>query len=97
MPTNHDRVARHLAKKHGVEYNQGKGADVKAPNIVIEVETAESLQKDGLSQLQGHRKPSYVAGTDEAAIDAALDATKGKTVGVMGPKGNIVKRSTRSR
>ena len=97
MPTKHDRVARHLAQKYGVEYNKGKGADVKAPNIAIEVETPESLKKDGLDQLQGHRKPSYVAMTEDADIDVALETTKGKKVGVMGPRGNIVKRSTRRR
>lgn len=53
--------------------------------------------RDGLRQLQGFRKPVYIAGADAEATQAALDATKGTTVGVMNPQGKILKRSTRRR
>ena len=95
MPTKHDQIATRLAGIHGTEYNTNKGADVKAQHIAIEVETAESLNKDGFRQLQGHSKPVYVAGVDTKAVNAALERAKGTTVGVMDPDGSIVKRSPR--
>ena len=94
MATKHDKVAKRLAKKKGVKYNQGKGPDIISDRCVIEVETANTV-RDGLRQLQGYTKPAYIAGVDEQAKQAALEATKGKTVGVMDPQGNIVKCSTR--
>lgn len=96
MPTKHDRTATRLAKREGVSYNRGKGADIKAPGRAIEVETAETV-KDGLRQLQGYRMPVYIAGDDEKATAAAVEVTEGKTAGVMDPNGRIVKPSTRRR
>ena len=92
----HDQTAERLAKKERADYNRGQGADIQTARRAIEVETADTAS-DGLRQLQGHRKPVYIAGADAAAIQAALEATKGTTVGVMDEKGNIVKRSTRKR
>ena len=96
MATKHDRIATRLAKREGVSYNRGKGADIQAPGRAIEVETAETV-KDGLRQLQGHRKSVYIAGADREATEAAVEATEGTTVGVMDPNGRIVKPSTRGR
>lgn len=96
MPSNHDRTAARLAKKNRTDYNRGQGPDVVNPRRAIEVETVESV-RDGLRQLQGFRKPVYIAGADAEATQAALDATKGTTVGVMNPQGKILKRSTRRR
>ena len=96
MTTKHDKTAKRLADKEGVDYNQGQGPDVNSRRRAIEVETAETAS-DGLRQLQGFMKPVYIAGADEEATDAALEATKGTTVGVMDSQGKIVKRSTRQR
>lgn len=96
MPTKHDRTAIRLAKREGVSYNRGRGADIQAPGRAIEVETAETV-KDGLRQLQGYRKPVYIAGTDREATEVAIEATEGTTVGVTDPNGLIVKPSTRGR
>ena len=52
---------------------------------------------DGIRQLQGFREPVYIAGVDDAAVQAALERTKETTVGVMDNQGKIVKRSTRKR
>jgi hypothetical protein len=92
----HDQTAERLARKEGTEYNRGQGADIQGRRRVIEVETAATA-RDGLRQLQGHRKPVYIAGADAAATQAALDATEGTTVGVMNERGQIVKRSKRKR
>ena len=96
MPSRHDQTASRLARKDGVRYNRGQGPDVVGPRRAIEVETVETAH-DGLRQLQGFRKPVYIAGADTEATRAALAATRNTTVGVMDPQGNIVKRSTRRR
>ena len=62
----------------------------------IEVETADSIH-DAMLQLQGFKKPVYIAGADPEATEAALEATEGATVGLMSHMGGIVKPSTRSR
>ena len=96
MGSRHDDTATRLADKDGVDYNRGKGADVIGPRRVIEVETAETA-RDGLRQLQGHRKPAYIAGVDAKAVAEALSATDGTTVGVMDSDGNIIRSSSRKR
>ena len=92
----HDQTAERLAKKEQTAYNRGPGADIKGGRRVIEVET-EATVRDALRQLRGYRKPVYVAGADEKATRAALDAAEGTTVGVMDPQGNIVKSSSRKK
>lgn len=92
----HDIAANRIAKKYGTEYNKGKGVDVNAPRAAVEVETAETV-KQGLTQLQGFRKPAYIAGPNQEAVKAALERTKGTTVGVMDSHGNILKSSSRKR
>lgn len=90
----HDEVANQLAKKSGVEYNRGKGPDVNSSAKAIEVETVNTV-REGLRQLQGFRKPVYIAGATKAAVEEALRHTAGTTVGVMDERGKILKRSTR--
>lgn len=92
----HRETARRIARKEGVEYNPGPGPDVLGKTRKIEVETSTTVA-DGIRQLQGYREPVYIAGADDKAVQAALDHTKGTTVGVMNNQGKIVKRSTRKR
>lgn len=92
----HDITANRIAKKLGTEYNKGKGPDIKKPNMVVEIETNQTV-KDGLRQLQGFRKSVYIAGSTQKALNGALKATKNTTVGVMDARGNIVKRSSRKK
>lgn len=97
MPSKkHDDVAKKIAKKYKVDYNQGQGADIQSSRAVVEVETSSTAQ-DGLRQLQGYRKPVYIAGADKQAIEKALEVTKGTTIGVMDQNGNIIKRSARKK
>lgn len=97
MSSKHDPTALYLARKFGADYNRGKGADIKTPDMAIEVETAASIKKDGLNQLQGFQKPCYIAAADSDAVEPAMEATDGTTVGVMDPNGNILKKSTRGK
>ncbi len=92
----HDQTAERLAKKEKTGYNRGQGADIQGRRRAIEVET-EATAGDGLRQLQGYEKPVYIAGADKKATAAALEATKGTSVGVMDEKGTIVKSSTRKK
>jgi len=92
----HDIAADRIARKLGTEYNRGKGPDIKKPNMVVEVETDQTV-KDGLRQLQGFRKSVYIAGSNQKALNVALKTTKNTTVGVMDAWGKIVKRSSRKK
>lgn len=94
MPTKHDETARKLARKKGTECNKGQGPDIVTPNQVIEVETADTVD-DAFRQLQGFRRPVYIAGVNREATEKALEGAQGTTVGVMKPSGRILKRSTR--
>ena len=88
----HDEIARRLAKKERTEYNEGKGPDIKGSRRTIEVATHESDLRDSKRQLQGFKKPRYLATTPKL-VPKALEITKGTKIGVMGPTGNIKKRA----
>ena len=90
----HKATANRLAHKHKTEYNQGQGPDIKTPKITIEVETPESVPDAG-RQLRGYQGPVYVAGTNQEAVDRALDRYEDSTIGVMDKQGKIIKRSSR--
>lgn len=90
----HRTTANRLANKYGTGYNTGKGADIKTSKIAVEVETPGTVN-GGIKQLQGHKKPVYIAGTNQKAVEKALTKTMGTTVGVMDNQGNIIKKSTR--
>jgi hypothetical protein len=92
----HKTAANRIAKKLGAEYNNGEGVDIKSKRATVEVETPESVG-DALGQLQGHRGPAYIAGTNKEAVAKAIEKTQGTTVGVMDNQGNIVKPSSRKK
>ncbi len=88
----HDKIASGLAKKKNVEYNKGQGPDIKTPRQVIEVAVSDSDLKDSKRQLQGFKKPRYIA-TESDKIAKALEVTENTSIGVMGPTGHIHKRA----
>ena len=92
----HDTAAKRIAGKYKGKYNKGKGADIKLPNIAIEVETEDTIN-DGPRQLQGHQGPVYIAGTSKRAVKKALERVENTTIGVMDKDGNIVKKSKRKK
>ncbi len=96
MARKHDIVSKRIAKKERTEYNRGQGPDVNTSTRAIEVES-EGTVSDGLRQLQGFRKPVYIAGSNPQASQKALEETEGTTVGVMNSQGKILKPSTRKR
>jgi hypothetical protein len=94
----HKATANRIAREHSAEYDgeDRTGVDIVTPNVAIEVET-QGRVSDGIRQLQGHRKPAYIAGTNKAVVEEALEKTTGTTIGVMDSQGRVVKRSTRRR
>ena len=93
----HKATVNRIIQRYGGEYNPEKGADVKIPFLgTVEVETDKTVSA-ALAQLQGYRGAVYVAGTNQEAVDKALELTKGTTIGVMDNKGDIIKQSTRRR
>ena len=92
----HKTTSNRIAKKFNTSYNNGKGVDIKSTQATVEVETPDTIG-DAPGQLRGHRGPAYIAGTNKAAVEKALETTKGTTIGVMDNQGNIVKKSTRKK
>lgn len=92
----HKTTANRLARKFKTDYNEGKGPDINTDKLVIEVETEDSVS-DASRQLQGFQKPVYVAGTNQKAVQKALEKYENTTIGVMDNQGKIIKRSTRKK
>jgi hypothetical protein len=91
----HDIIAERIARKEGSKYNNGKGADVKSSRRVIEVATHVGDLSDSIKQLQGYKKPRYLA-TSSKLIPIAINKTRDTKIGVMGPTGHIWKRAGRT-
>jgi hypothetical protein len=51
--TKHDRIAREIADKKGMEYHSDKGVDIRTPRQAIEVEVDAGKFKEGVRQLRG--------------------------------------------
>jgi hypothetical protein len=92
----HKTTANRIAEKYGVAYNDGEGVDIKSKRATIEVETAETIA-EAPKQLRGYRGPVYIAGTNQEAVEKALEVTQGTTIGVMDNQGKVLKRSTRKK
>lgn len=89
----HKITTNRIANKFGTT-SQTEGPDIKTTKITVEVESPGSM-KEGIRQLQGSKGPAYLAGTNQKAVQEALEATKNTTIGVMDNRGKILRRSTR--
>ncbi len=90
--TKHDRIAKEIAEKKGVEYHSDKGVDIRTSSQAIEVEVDANKLKEGVSQLQGTNKARYLAVPNEI-VKEAIDYTTDTGVGVMNEHGKIKKRA----
>ena len=90
--TKHDRIAKEIAEKKGVEYHSDKGVDIRTSSQAIEVEVGANKLKEGVSQLQGTNKARYLAVPNEL-VKEAIDYTTDTGVGVMNEHGKIKKRA----
>lgn len=93
MPSKkHDDIAKYLAKKFGTTYNKRKGPDINLSDKVIEVEPSTETIPDAIRQLQGFKKPRYIALPTEEIV-AAKERLRNTKIGIMDEKGNIHKRA----
>ena len=92
----HKITANRIAKKLNAEYNSSEGPDIVTNKLVVEVESADTMP-DAVRQLRGFRKPVYIAGPNQEAVEKALEATEGTTVGVMDNQGKIIRKSTETK
>jgi len=91
--TKHDKIAKEIAEKKGIDYHSDKGIDIKTPTQAIEVEVDSGKLKEGVRQLQGTNKIRYLAVPNELVKDA-IEYTKDSGVGVMNEHGKIKKRGS---
>ena len=89
----HTATGRRIAKRYKATYNEGDGIDIHADGIMIEVETTATIE-EGVQRLTKHQGRVFVAVTNKEGIAEALRLTQGTSVGVMDPRGNIVKESS---
>ena len=90
--TQHDRIARRVARLHGGKYARAKGADIIAPRLIGEVEVQSGKLGEGIRQLRGYKKPRYLVVPDEL-VPKAVSRTKDLKVGIMDQHGRIGKKA----
>lgn len=88
----HTATANRIAKRYQAVYNDGDGIDIACDHMLIEVETTATIA-EGVARLNGRSERAYVAVTNKEGVAEALRLTQGTSVGVMDPRGNIVKES----
>jgi hypothetical protein len=88
----HTAVANRIANRYNTQWRREEHPDILTAEFAVEVETTATLAEglERLSQLEG---PTYVAVTNQEALRDAMRLTQGTPVGVMDPKGNILKKS----
>lgn len=89
----HTATANRIAKRYGGVYNDGDGIDIQTDELTVEVETTATV-RDGIKRLMKIPGPVYVAVTNKEGLLEALRYAHDSRVGVMDPKGNVVKEST---
>lgn len=88
----HATTVNRILKRYGGKFNVYAGPDILAQDMVIEVETPATLRR-GVRELKKFPGPSYLAVTNKEAIEDALRLTHGTHIGVMDPRGEIIKRA----
>jgi hypothetical protein len=92
----HTATLRRLAERYGVPEGQTHdlaGSDPAGRDLIIEVETLATLA-DGVRKLE--RSPArrrFVAMTNQESVRDALLLTKPTEIGVMDPRGDVVKEA----
>lgn len=88
----HTATAHRIAKRYAATYNASDGTDITGDNLLIEVETTATIA-EGVERLKSRSGRVYVAVTNKEGVAEALRLTLGTNVGVMDPRGNIVRES----
>lgn len=88
----HTATVNRIARRYNLKFNEGDGVDFQTDEIAIDVETTATLD-DGLERLLQISGPAYLAVTNMEAVQEAIRQTQDTPIGVMDPKGNIIKEA----
>jgi hypothetical protein len=86
----HTATLRRLSQRYGVA--AGDSFDLAGSDLIIEVETAATVA-DGVRKLQLAAGRRFVAMTNQESIREALLLTTATPIGVMNPRGDVVKEA----
>jgi prophage tail gpP-like protein len=89
----HTATANRIAKLYGTSFqSEADKPDIQTELYTIEVETTATLA-DAIQRLSGVKGKVYVAATNKEGVLDALNLVGGTKVGVMDPRGNILRES----
>jgi hypothetical protein len=88
----HTATLHRLATRYGVQ--AGPSFDLSGDGLIIEVETAATVA-EGVRKLQQAAGRRFVAMTNQESIHDALLLTRATEIGVMNPRGDVVKEAGR--
>lgn len=94
----HTATAKRIAKRYGLVFTRAAddaeadvtGVDPHGRPMVVEIETSATLG-DAVARLTKHTGLVYVAVTNKEALIDAVRLTKDTPIGVMDPRGDVVK------
>ncbi len=86
----HAATVRRLADRYKVRASQA--FDLAGEGLIIEVETAATVA-DGVRKLLQAGGRRFVAMTNKESISDAVLLTSATEIGVMGPRGDVVKEA----
>ncbi len=89
----HTATVNRIARRYKIRPTEDHEVDFHTQGMTIEVETTATL-RDGIKRLKRFRGAVYLAVTNMEAVKEALRLTKDTHIGVMDPRGNIVKESS---
>lgn len=91
----HSATIRRLAERFAATPGRQAGFDLVGPGVVIEVETSATLPA-GVKRLQQAGGRRYVAVTNNESLEDALRLTHETGIGVLSPRGEIVRDAVSS-
>jgi hypothetical protein len=86
----HTATVNRIVRRYSGKLGSALDVDIETDEGIVEVETEATINR-GIKQLKKFRGPVYLAVTNKEALPEALRATNGSRIGVMDPRGNIVK------
>jgi hypothetical protein len=92
VPVNkaHTATVNRIVRRYRGRIGSALDVDIETDEGIVEVETEATIGR-GIRQLKKFRGPVYLAVTNNEALPEALRATGRSRIGVMDPRGNIVK------
>jgi hypothetical protein len=88
----HAATLRRLSERYGIP--SGQSFDLAGGDLIIEVETAATVA-DGIRKLLQAGGRRFIAMTNQESVHDALLMTRATEIGVMSPRGDIVKEAGR--